>query len=152
LVWGELSSVASLVSLAIFVSLSGCKVCITEGEIIFSDLLSQFLTIFALPLPPFLPLLSSPPSPSPPPPPPHPSFPSFLSYPSVLSMIVPVYNAELAPSSLRGRLVSLNQLAITAGLMVSPHLYSSTFSYWQIDHQIIHSKLSVIITIALNKY
>lgn len=34
-------------------------------------------------------------------------------------MIVPVYNAELAPKSLRGRLVSLNQLAITVGLMVS---------------------------------
>ena len=31
-----------------------------------------------------------------------------------------MYNAELAPKSLRGRLVSLNQLAITAGIMV-PH-------------------------------
>ena len=37
---------------------------------------------------------------------------------SILSMIVPVYNAELAPKSLRGRLVSLNQLFITAGIMV----------------------------------
>ena len=37
---------------------------------------------------------------------------------SVLSMVVPIYNAELAPKSLRGRLVSLNQLAITAGIMV----------------------------------
>ena len=34
-------------------------------------------------------------------------------------MVVPIYNAELAPSSHRGRLVSLNQLAITAGIMVS---------------------------------
>jgi len=37
---------------------------------------------------------------------------------SILSMVVPVYNAELAPKNLRGRLVSLNQLAITAGIMV----------------------------------
>ena len=34
-------------------------------------------------------------------------------------MVVPIYNAELAPGSHRGRLVSLNQLAITAGIMVS---------------------------------
>ena len=34
-------------------------------------------------------------------------------------MVVPIYNAELAPKNLRGRLVSLNQLAITAGIMVS---------------------------------
>lgn len=34
-------------------------------------------------------------------------------------MVVPIYNAELSPSGLRGRLVSLNQLAITAGIMVS---------------------------------
>ena len=37
----------------------------------------------------------------------------------ILSMVVPIYNAELAPKTLRGRLVSLNQLAITAGIMVS---------------------------------
>ncbi len=37
----------------------------------------------------------------------------------ILSMVVPIYNAELAPHTLRGRLVSLNQLAITAGIMVS---------------------------------
>ena len=42
---------------------------------------------------------------------------NLLSH-SVLSMVVPIYNAELAPKSLRGRLVSLNQLAITAGIMV----------------------------------
>lgn len=34
-------------------------------------------------------------------------------------MVVPIYNAELAPRNLRGRLVSLNQLAITAGIMAS---------------------------------
>ena len=34
-------------------------------------------------------------------------------------MVVPVYNAELAPKTLRGRLVALNQLFITAGIMVS---------------------------------
>ncbi len=33
-------------------------------------------------------------------------------------MVVPIYNAELAPKTLRGSLVSLNQLAITAGIMV----------------------------------
>ncbi|XP_019857805.1 PREDICTED: proton myo-inositol cotransporter-like isoform X1 [Amphimedon queenslandica] len=38
---------------------------------------------------------------------------------SILSMIAPVYNAELAPKTLRGRLVSLNQLFITAGIMIS---------------------------------
>uniref|UniRef100_A0A1X7TVR7 Major facilitator superfamily (MFS) profile domain-containing protein n=1 Tax=Amphimedon queenslandica TaxID=400682 RepID=A0A1X7TVR7_AMPQE len=45
----------------------------------------------------------------------------------ILSMIVPVYNAELAPKTLRGRLVSLNQLFITAGIMTNKltnaHLY-----------------------------
>ncbi|KAJ5906414.1 uncharacterized protein N7473_003330 [Penicillium subrubescens] len=37
----------------------------------------------------------------------------------VLSMIVPLYNAELAPPELRGSLVSLQQLAICFGIMVS---------------------------------
>eukprot|EP00117_Sycon_ciliatum_P005592 scpid82111/ scgid9473/ Sugar transport protein 12; Hexose transporter 12 len=37
----------------------------------------------------------------------------------ILSMIVPVYNAEVSPAEHRGRLVSLNQLSITAGIMVS---------------------------------
>ena len=37
----------------------------------------------------------------------------------ILSTVVPVYNAEVAPKNLRGRLVSLNQLAITAGIMAS---------------------------------
>ncbi len=39
-------------------------------------------------------------------------------------MVVPIYNAELAPKALRGRLVSLNQLAITAGIMVGNPLCS----------------------------
>ncbi|KAJ5805708.1 uncharacterized protein N7503_003310 [Penicillium pulvis] len=37
----------------------------------------------------------------------------------ILSMIVPLYNAELAPPELRGSLVSLQQLAICFGIMVS---------------------------------
>lgn len=37
----------------------------------------------------------------------------------VLSMIVPLYNAELSPPELRGSLVSLQQLAICFGIMIS---------------------------------
>lgn len=37
----------------------------------------------------------------------------------VLSMIVPLYNAELSPPELRGSLVSLQQLAICGGIAVS---------------------------------
>ena len=36
-----------------------------------------------------------------------------------LSMVVPLYNAELAPPELRGALVSLQQLAICFGIMIS---------------------------------
>ena len=36
-----------------------------------------------------------------------------------LSMVVPLYNAELAPPEVRGSLVALQQLAITFGIMVS---------------------------------
>ncbi|TKY87543.1 hypothetical protein EX895_003557 [Sporisorium graminicola] len=36
-----------------------------------------------------------------------------------LSMIVPLYNAELAPPEIRGSLVALQQLAIVAGVMIS---------------------------------
>jgi MFS family permease len=36
-----------------------------------------------------------------------------------LSMVVPLYNAELAPPELRGALVSLQQLAICVGIMLS---------------------------------
>lgn len=37
----------------------------------------------------------------------------------VLSMVVPLYQSELAPKHIRGRLISLQQLMITVGLMVS---------------------------------
>lgn len=36
-----------------------------------------------------------------------------------LSMIVPLYNAEIAPAETRGALVALQQLAITFGIMIS---------------------------------
>ncbi|CAG7973973.1 unnamed protein product [Penicillium salamii] len=36
-----------------------------------------------------------------------------------LSMVVPLYNAELAPPEIRGSLVAVQQLAITFGIMVS---------------------------------
>lgn len=34
-------------------------------------------------------------------------------------MIVPMYNAEVAPPEVRGALVGLQQLAITTGIMIS---------------------------------
>jgi len=37
----------------------------------------------------------------------------------ILSMIVPLYNAELAPAEIRGSLVSLQQLSICTGIMIS---------------------------------
>ncbi|KAF8525400.1 general substrate transporter [Gautieria morchelliformis] len=36
-----------------------------------------------------------------------------------LSMVVPLYNAELSPAEVRGSLVALQQLAITFGIMIS---------------------------------
>lgn len=36
-----------------------------------------------------------------------------------LSMIVPMYCAEIAPPEVRGSLVALQQLAICAGIMIS---------------------------------
>lgn len=36
-----------------------------------------------------------------------------------LSMIVPMYNAEVAPPEVRGALVGLQQMAITTGIMIS---------------------------------
>ena len=35
-----------------------------------------------------------------------------------LSMIVPMYNAEIAPPEVRGALVGLQQLSITLGIMI----------------------------------
>lgn len=35
-----------------------------------------------------------------------------------LSMVVPLYNAEIAPAETRGALVALQQLAITFGIMI----------------------------------
>lgn len=49
---------------------------------------------------------------------------------------MPIYNAELAPKTLRGRLVSLNQLAITAGIMVLAILLIRTvpiFFFFQVS-------------------
>ncbi|CAO3684237.1 unnamed protein product [Umbelopsis vinacea] len=37
----------------------------------------------------------------------------------ILSMAVPLYQSELAPKAIRGRLISLQQFAITIGIMVS---------------------------------
>lgn len=34
-------------------------------------------------------------------------------------MLVPMFNAELAPPGIRGSLVALQQLAITFGIMIS---------------------------------
>lgn len=45
-------------------------------------------------------------------------------------MVVPVYNAELAPKTIRGRLVSLYQLAITAGIMVRKEMEWASGYCW----------------------
>lgn len=51
-----------------------------------------------------------------------------------LSMIVPLYNAEVAPAEIRGALVALQQLAITFGIMISYWLtYGEAFSTEQKD-------------------
>ena len=36
-----------------------------------------------------------------------------------LSMIVPMYNAEVAPPEVRGSLIALQQLAICGGILIS---------------------------------
>ncbi len=45
----------------------------------------------------------------------------------VASVIGPLYNSEIAPSRLRGSLVSLNQLAVTSGILVA-YLVNYVFS------------------------
>jgi MFS family permease len=44
-----------------------------------------------------------------------------------LSMVVPLYNAELSPPEIRGSLVALQQLAITFGIMESTISVSHAF-------------------------
>ena len=53
----------------------------------------------------------------------------------VLSMVVPLYNAEIAPKRLRGRLVALHQLAITAGIMVSDVELPVTLRHAHVENQ-----------------
>jgi len=46
-----------------------------------------------------------------------------------LSMVVPLYNAEIAPPEVRGSLVALQPLAITFGIMISFWIdYGKSFS------------------------
>jgi sugar porter (SP) family MFS transporter len=37
----------------------------------------------------------------------------------VLTMIVPLYNSELAPKEIRGRLISFNQISMTGGILIA---------------------------------
>jgi hypothetical protein len=46
-----------------------------------------------------------------------------------LSMIVPMYNAEIAPPEVRGALVGLQQLSITLGIMISFWIDYGTVSF-----------------------
>jgi MFS family permease len=45
------------------------------------------------------------------------------------SSTVPVYQSEIAPKDVRGRLVSLQQWAITWGIMVGTHFLTGTNQY-----------------------
>jgi MFS family permease len=47
-----------------------------------------------------------------------------------LSMVVPLYNAEISPPELRGSLVALQQLAICFGILVSPLPRMFTFDVY----------------------
>lgn len=49
----------------------------------------------------------------------------------LMTMIVPLFNAELAPASLRGRLITFNQLAMTGGIMVSYWVNYGLQDVWQ---------------------
>ncbi|KAH8801770.1 MFS monosaccharide transporter [Xylogone sp. PMI_703] len=53
-----------------------------------------------------------------------------------LSMVVPLYNAELAPPEIRGSLVAVQQLAITFGIMISFWIgYGTNFIGGTGEHQ-----------------
>ncbi|BEI93925.1 uncharacterized protein CcaverHIS019_0603840 [Cutaneotrichosporon cavernicola] len=50
-----------------------------------------------------------------------------------LSMLVPMFNAELAPPGIRGSLVALQQLAITFGIMISYWIgYGTSTAAWRV--------------------
>jgi len=51
-----------------------------------------------------------------------------------LSMIVPMYNAEIAPPEVRGALVGLQQLSITLGIMISFWIDYGTVSFGKQHH------------------
>ncbi|XP_065183181.1 uncharacterized protein LOC135814053 isoform X2 [Sycon ciliatum] len=69
----------------------------------------------------------------------------------VLSMSVPIYNAEISPAKHRGRLVSLNQLSINAGIMVSFLINLACQSYingWRISLA-LQSLFSIILFVGM---
>lgn len=53
-----------------------------------------------------------------------------------LSMLVPMYNAELAPPGIRGSLVALQQLAITFGILVSYWIAYGTNCAYQVSRHV----------------
>jgi MFS family permease len=57
-----------------------------------------------------------------------------------LSMIVPMYNAEIAPPEVRGALVGLQQLSITLGIMISFWI-----DYGTVSHNILNLALRKLI-------
>lgn len=63
-----------------------------------------------------------------------------------LSMIVPLYNAELAPPETRGALVAVQQLAITFGIMVSFWI-----GYGVSEGQGVALYLIILLTVATDK-
>ncbi|KAK6203088.1 putative sugar transporter, high affinity [Scheffersomyces amazonensis] len=65
----------------------------------------------------------------------------------ILSMVVPLYNAELSPPEVRGSLVALQQLAITFGIMISYWItYGTNFIGGTGDGQ---SKASYLVPISI---
>ena len=49
----------------------------------------------------------------------------------IIIMVVPLFNADIAPKQLRGRLVSLQQLSIAFGIMVIDANYSLFYFIFQ---------------------